>query len=419
MNTIIYPSTLSGTINAVPSKSMTQRAIIIGSLFNKKTTIYNPLICDDTITTINILKNLGISFINKKNKLIIKRPKTFLDFSSASFKANDCGTSIRMLAPIILSLNDNKDFSIYANKRLIERLKDEDFNPIGIKIKKIDDKVLFSSGDILHILDITHTSQTTSGYIISKLLKSNDVSIKIKDEIDPYVLLTLDVLALFGFFYNINKIDDINIINIKRKKNKTSLTIDGDYSLMSNFLVVNPKEMITINNLHYNSIQNDKKIIDILLNAGYKLNLNVDNLSNINHDHQQFNVSLDGIPDLALPIILGSMTRNTTSKIYDLDRLIDKESNRLQESLNILDKLNISYKFDYNCLEITGQELINNPEIEFSSCNDHRIVFMLTLLSNNLANPIKILNSEVIKKSYPTFFDDFKTLGGRFVHEDN
>ena len=419
MNTIIYPSTLSGTINAVPSKSMTQRAIIIGSLFNKKTTIYNPLICDDTITTINILKNLGISFINKKNKLIIKRPKTFLDFSSASFKANDCGTSIRMLAPIILSLNDNKDFSIYANKRLIERLKDEDFNPIGIKIKKIDDKVLFSSGDILPILDITHTSQTTSGYIISKLLKSNDVSIKIKDEIDPYVLLTLDVLALFGFFYNINKIDDINIINIKRKKNKTSLTIDGDYSLMSNFLVVNPKEIITINNLHYNSIQNDKKIIDILLNAGYKLNLNVDNLSNINHDHQQFNVSLDGIPDLALPIILGSMTRNTTSKIYDLDRLIDKESNRLQESLNILDKLNISYKFDNNCLEITGQELINNPEIEFSSCNDHRIVFMLTLLSNNLANPIKILNSEVIKKSYPTFFDDFKTLGGRFVHEDN
>jgi 3-phosphoshikimate 1-carboxyvinyltransferase len=48
------------------------------------------------------------------------------------------------------------------------------------------------------------------------------------------------------------------------------------------------------------------------------------------------------------------------------------------------------------------------------SYNDHRIVMMATIAALLANGPTTILNAQAITKSYPTFFEDFKQVGGRY-----
>jgi 3-phosphoshikimate 1-carboxyvinyltransferase len=49
-----------------------------------------------------------------------------------------------------------------------------------------------------------------------------------------------------------------------------------------------------------------------------------------------------------------------------------------------------------------------------SGYNDHRIVMAMTIASMLCENPVIIEGAEAVNKSYPTFFEDFKSLGGEF-----
>ena len=44
---------------------------------------------------------------------------------------------------------------------------------------------------------------------------------------------------------------------------------------------------------------------------------------------------------------------------------------------------------------------------------DHRIVMAAAIAALRASSPVTILGAEAVKKSYPAFFEDFKTLGGQ------
>ena len=47
-----------------------------------------------------------------------------------------------------------------------------------------------------------------------------------------------------------------------------------------------------------------------------------------------------------------------------------------------------------------------------NSFNDHRIVMSAAVLSSICENLVEIIDSQVVNKSYPMFFEDFKKLNG-------
>ena len=59
INLILNKSDIEGTVEVPPSKSFTHRAIICAALAQGTSKIYNPLICEDTIATIEAFKILG------------------------------------------------------------------------------------------------------------------------------------------------------------------------------------------------------------------------------------------------------------------------------------------------------------------------------------------------------------------------
>ena len=67
----IYPSKINGVISVPQSKSYTHRAIILSSISEGTSVINNPLLSEDTYSTINICKLLGSKIKNNGSSLEI------------------------------------------------------------------------------------------------------------------------------------------------------------------------------------------------------------------------------------------------------------------------------------------------------------------------------------------------------------
>ena len=60
----------------------------------------------------------------------------------------------------------------------------------------------------------------------------------------------------------------------------------------------------------------------------------------------------------------------------------------------------------------------NQDEVTFDTYNDHRMAMMLAIAATVAKEPVIIDNKECVKKSYPGFFDDFVSLGGKIDGSD-
>ncbi len=52
-----------------------------------------------------------------------------------------------------------------------------------------------------------------------------------------------------------------------------------------------------------------------------------------------------------------------------------------------------------------------------SGWNDHRIAMALAVASQRCDGPVVIEGAECVRKSYPTFWQDFRSLGGLYTQE--
>ena len=122
-------SALQGDLTIPGDKSITHRAIILSSLSNGSSKIFNGLQSEDCKKTISAFESLGVK-INIKDDFIevfgaglnsLKKPKSILD-------AGNSGTLIRLLSGILATQNfessicGDKSLSIRPMERIIEPL---------------------------------------------------------------------------------------------------------------------------------------------------------------------------------------------------------------------------------------------------------------------------------------------------------
>ena len=118
------------------------------------------------------------------------------------------------------------------------------------------------------------------------------------------------------------------------------------------------------------------------------------------------------IPDL-VPVIsvLASLKENCKTTIINAGRLRYKESDRLKAIAAEMKKLGASIKEIENGLIIEGKNSLHGNTTVYS-WNDHRIAMALAIAAIKCDDPILLEGYESVKKSYPKFWDDYKSLGG-------
>lgn len=408
MNISIKKVKLSGTIQAKPSKSFAHRYLIASALSDNKSTISNIDFSDDIIATLNCIHAYGKIHNRNFEKSIVEFTDTTKFNYDPTFDCKESGTTFRFFLPLVLSRYDKATF--IGSERLLERgidVYEKILKYISFDKQQYSIKTKGKLYESRYELPGNISSQYISGllYALPLLEKDSEILITTKLESINYVLMTLNVLKNYNInietniYKNIDKLDNIiktdNIyfkINGRQKYVAKNYTIEGDYSNAAFIDAFNYfGNNITITNLNPTSLQSDKiykKYFD-KLNNDYAL------------------IDISNCIDLG-PILITFAALKNGAKFTGTNRLKIKESDRGNAIAEELRKCNASIDIFDNEIIVNKSELLKPNDI-LKSHNDHRIAMALSLLSTQF--DIEIENAECIKKSYPSYFEDLKSLG--------
>ncbi len=413
----ITPSVLEGRVLVPPSKSYAHRGIIGAFLSGSACSVENVSLSADIRATLECAKQLGAKYkYSKKTKTV-----TFEGKGSSKKIVLDCGESgstLRFFIPIALALFPKARFT--GHGRLMERPLDpyfELFREKGIKYSLKND-VLTLEGALTageYAIDGSVSSQFITGLLFALPLLDGNSQIRIKGSLTSraYVDITLDVLKDFGVEI-INKDYSAFIIKGNQKYKSCGYTVEGDYSQAAFWLVAGALGCkVECTGLNPDSLQGDKKIIDIIESTGAL----VETTENggirgiMTSNMHGITVDADPIPDLVPILAVFLAFCKGTSRIENAGRLRIKESDRLKAITTELKKMGADISEGQDFLDIKGCQVLNGGEL--SSWNDHRIAMALSVAACRCEGQIIIEGAKkAVTKSYGDFFEDYKSLGG-------
>ena len=418
MKTTLKPSKLNGIVKVVSSKSLSHRYVIAAGLAKGTSVVSNVLDSDDLCATRKALEGLNVEFDNEK---VIGHGYELIH---NKVDCAESGSTLRFMIPLYMLQKEKVIFS--GSGRLIDRplnvyetifkhkglgfnyLQHNHHLPLEVQGKLEGGRYLVR-GDI--------SSQFISGLLFALPLAKKDSVIELTTPLSSkgYVDMTLDTLDKFGIKF----IQDENRIFIKgnQKYEPKVLSVEGDYSQAALWMVagtINERKLpLYLRNLNSFSKQGDKKIADIISKMGGYVYFQKDLKQYVVHPRKTkgITIDIDPIPDLGpILMVLAALSQGETHFI-NCGRLKIKESDRLTAMYEILTKLGVNMRITEDEAWITGQKSFKG-NLEFKSYNDHRIVMAIAIASMRANGPLTIIDSQVVDKSYPSFFEVFSSLGG-------
>lgn len=396
--------TIDGKIRAPPSKSYTHRSLFLGLLSEGKTKIENPLICKDTLATLNAIRKFGSE---AEWNLVESSGKV----KPAEINALESGTTARLSIGISALANGESVIDGEGSLRrrpmgpLLKALND-----LGIKTKTKSSGFLpvrVFGGEIKR--DYVRVDGGISSQFITALLLLGariGLSIEVLNPVSkPYIEVTLRTLKRA----NVKVRRDGGVFHVIQGIKARHFSVPGDYSSASFFLVAGAIfGKIRVEGLDRNDVQPDKAILDLLRDFGAKVKVARGYVEVERDELVGQEVDCRDFPDL-FPIlaVLGAYSEGRT--VLRAKHLRYKESDRVRAMALNLTKMGAKLKELDDGLMISKSELrgaVLNPQ------NDHRIAMALTIAALGAKGRSLILNEGCVKKSYPKFFEDLKGLIG-------
>ena len=445
---------LKGNVKIPPSKSYAHRAIICAALSDGFSKIENIVLSDDINATINAVKALGADisinddcisvygiYRDHNNKADVNYKKDLI-----SIDCMESGSTLRFMIPISTLFNTDKEFIMRGNlgKRPLDVYK-RIFDINGIKYKNHTDendnltdrddsydRFVVSDGYIKpdrYIVPGNISSQFITGLLFTLPLIDGDSVLELEGKIESkgYIDITLQVLSDFGI--NIEKKNERTFLIKGNQKYKAgNYRVEGDFSQGTFFLCADALGSdIEIEDLNPDSIQGDKETLKILSDMGYEFKFSKDKektvfkCRGINNTNEELNlkgciIDAAGCPDIIPVISVCAAVANGRTKIINAGRLRIKECDRLHAICSELSKLGAQISEGEDYIIIEGKEKLKGG-CDVWSHKDHRICMMLAIASSICEEPVNIIDTECVSKSYPDFFDDFIKLGGEIHGE--
>lgn len=418
---------LNGSINIPGDKSISHRAVILGSLAEGTTKITNFLTSDDCMHTINTFRKLGVSIdqkgssveINSKGHLSLTEAKEPLYFGNS-------GTTARLLIGLLASL---PLFStIYGDPYLTERPMARVVDPLrkmGADISGRNNGELLPiaiqgqqlNGTIYHLP--VKSAQVKSALLLAGLFANNQTTVVEKAITRDH---TERMLQAFGAKLTIDSLT----ITIKQTKclKSTDIHVPGDISSAAFFLVAGaivPDSCITLHQVGLNPTRTG--IIDVMIKMGANITFLNEQLRN-NEPYGDITVQasplkattikgdliprlIDEIPVIAL---LATQAEGTTV-IKDAEELRVKETDRIRAVVEVLQALGANIQETKDGMIINGPTPLKGANV--SAYYDHRMAMMIAIASLIAEGDVTLDDDSVINISYPHFFDHLNKLKHR------
>ena len=400
MNALLVNSNLIYSKLYIPgSKSESNRLLILKSLY-KNLSIINISDCDDTIFLNNAI-NKSSSIVDIGHAGTAMRFLTSLFSIQAKSPKTLTGSSRMKQRPIKILVDALRNIGAQ-----IDYLEKEGFPPLLIKPS------ILVGGNI--DIDSSVSSQYISSLLLiaPKIKGGLKINLNGKETSIPYIKMTINLLEQIG----VKVICDKNSIEVKELKETIAkeISVESDWSSASYFYSIVAMApigfKICLNSFKKDSIQGDSRVKEFFEIFGVQTTFSNDSITieKAAEAKKSIALNLSSNPDLAQTICVTCLCLKVSCNLTGLHTLKIKETDRLNALKNELSKFGLDVKITSDSIKFNSDEdLIPNVEIE--TYDDHRMAMAFACLS--VKTNIKILNSQVVSKSYPSFWSDLSKIG--------
>lgn len=403
MDLRLTPTPLRGSVTVPASKSMSHRMVIAAALAHGgESMVDNLSLSEDITATLKAVKMLGASYEMSGGRAVIRGGRSSID--APLLDCGESGSTLRFLIPIALALTGEVSFT--GHGRLMERPLDTYFDLFDQKgiSHTLENGILTVKGTLTggeFPLSGAVSSQFITGLLFTLPLLKEDSRIVITDSLSSkaYVAMTLDALKAFGIQAEQEGWNSFAIPG-GQKYQPRNVSVEGDYSQAAFFLEANfTGSKISLDGLNPDSLQGDRAAADIL--ASYK-------------NSGEIIVDADEIPDL-IPALAAAAAFRTgeVTRFVNAGRLRVKESDRIASTVAMLRALGAKAESGEDSITVYGSKALPGNVSPVNCQNDHRIAMAAGAASCGCENQVTLLGAECVRKSYPRFWDDFRTLGGQ------
>lgn len=423
----VFPGKLQGLVQAPSSKSMGHREIICAGLACGTSIIDNISMSKDIEATMRCLRAINVAVDEVPGMFAGRRALQIsgTGHPMAAADSVDCGESgstLRFFLPLGANLNCPLTFIGHGklvsrplqayydifDKQFIQYFNDNGKLPLTVN-GKLQPGIFKLPGDV--------SSQFVSGLLFVLPLLNGDSVIEITSQLESsaYVDMTISCLAKFGV-----KVENENgrhrryLVPGKQRYQALDSRVEGDWSQAAFWTVGGSLgAKITCAGMDFNSLQGDKAVLDIMQRMGALVEKNADSVTVSGGVTKATVIDAANCPDI-IPVltVLAAVSEGTT-KIINAARLRIKECDRLAAMTSELNKMGADVTEEAEGLTIVGKPQGLRGGVEVDAWNDHRIAMSLAIAAQKCAQPIILTGSDSVAKSYPDFWEDYKSVGGR------
>ncbi|KIA89808.1 3-phosphoshikimate 1-carboxyvinyltransferase [Kaistella jeonii] len=394
------------TLEISGSKSISNRLLILNKLFENI-----------------IIENLS----NSEDTQLLQNA---LDSNSEIIDIHHAGTAMRFLTSYY-AIQEGKTFILTGSDRMKQRpiqylvdalrdlgadityLENEGFPPLKIMGKKFEKSSVTIPAHI--------SSQFISSLMLigAKLENGLEINLVGKVTSKPYLEMTLKILRTIGISYQWEE-NTIQIFpdmqNPMRSSQIIPFVVESDWSSASYFYSIAAIARDTINLRYFKpySLQGDSILREIYwkyfgvntISEGAESRISLFPEYYFNYP-EKIILDMNDCPDIAQTICITATAMNIPFEITGLSTLKVKETDRLLALKNELFKIGCIAEITDD--SITSQKFFEaNESISIATYNDHRMAMSFAPFC--LIKSLNIENEDVVKKSYPDFWEDFDNI---------
>jgi 3-phosphoshikimate 1-carboxyvinyltransferase len=403
---------------AVPgSKSYTHRILIAAALSDGICTLQNCLKSDDTLLTLNALRQLGVMIEECENRIEVHGTSGVLKPCSDPVYLGNSGTSMRFLTGVA-ALGDGI-YTLTGTERMFERpICDllDGLSQIGVFARSVNKNgcppVEIRGGKVKGgalSLKCKISSQYLSSLLLIAPYTEDGLEITVTEGpvSRPYVDMTVDIMARFGVKVVRDGYSRF-AIHGRQAYRAGSYMVEPDCSQAGYFWAAAAitGSRIKVKGITKTSRQGDVRFTEVLEAMGCRIFHEKDGIAVSGGPISAVEVDMADMPDIVPTLAVVAAFAKGTTIIKNVAHLKAKESDRLAAVVNELSKMDIKASCTDTGLAIKGGRPCGAV---IDTYGDHRIAMSFALAGLKVPGVV-IKDERCVEKSFPDFWNVFERL---------
>ena len=423
---------VEGELRVPSDKSISHRAIIIGSLADGKVRVKNWLRSADTLATLNIYRSLGADIEELSPTELLVKGKGLYSFKEPAdvLNAENSGTTTRLTLGVLAA---QPFFAVITGDNSLRRRPMlRVVKPLREMGATIDGR---EEGNLLPLAvrggklkGISFFNKKASAQVKSALLLAGLHAEGVTEVEEPYLSRdhTERMLQLFEIDLTVIPAEGGILVKLKggqQPKGDKDIFVPADPSSAAFFAaaaVLLPGSKLFLKDVLINPTRDGffRKLKEMGANIEYT-NVRELSMEPIADIYVEYSPNLRGvkvypeevpamIDELPLLAVVATQAEGET-RIEGAAELRVKESDRIKATVENLRKMGAKVEELPDGMIIEGKTPLKGG-VEVKTYDDHRIAMAFTIAGLIADKPIKLDNPECVAVSYPQFFEDLKKV---------